>query len=350
VPLNFPAPSSSLCSLCPLWLINLLLLSVAAASVPVEREKPVLIVAAGAGGEEEYGTEFKESAALWEKAAKTGEAECVVIGVSTNGTNDLAQFRDALAAQSTNTASELWIVLLGHGTWDGKEARFNFRGPDMTATELAELLKPFNRPLAVINASSCSAPFMKTIAAQKRPAVDKSLVVITATRSGAEENYSRFGKYISRAIGSLDADLDKDGQTSLLEAYLSASREVAEFYESEARLATEHAVLDDNGDGLGTPADWFRGVRATKKPAEGGSIDGPRAHQWHLVRSREEQKLSPEQRLKRDAIELRILEWRERKAKMPEAEYYTELERMLRELSPFIIDSGATNTSRGRVF
>lgn len=326
-------------------LLMLVFAGITIASVPVEQARPIVIVAVGAAGEDEYGKEFRESAELWQKAARRGDAECIVIGMSGDGTNDCQTFRNTIAERETNSQAGLWVVLLGHGTWDGKEARFNFRGPDMTATEFASLLKPFNRPLAVINAASCSAPFIKAIAAEKRPSPDKSVVVITATRSGAEENYARFGNYISSAIGSPEADLDKDGQTSLLEAYLHASGQVAEFYESEGRLATEHAVLDDNGDGLGTPADWFRGVRAIKKPGEGASIDGPRAHQWHLVRSADEQKLNPEQRLRRDSIELKILALRERKAAMPEADYYTELERLLAELYPFLDGSNPSNRS-----
>ena len=137
-------------------------------------------------------------------------------------------------------------MVIGHGTFDGKEAKFNLRGPDLSAADLAEWLKPFRRPVAVINCASASSPFINKLSATNR-------VIIAATRSGYEQNYARFGEYISSAVADPQADLDKDGQTSLLEAFLMASRRVAEFYNTEGRLATEHALLDDNGDGLGTP-------------------------------------------------------------------------------------------------
>ena len=174
-------------------------------------------------------------------------------------------------------------MLIGHGTFDGHTAKFNLRGPDVTAEELAEWLKPLKRPLAVINCASASAPFINRLAGENR-------VVITATKSGDEQNFARFGQYISAAIADPAADLDKDGQVSLLEAYLTACRQVAEFYEQEARLATEHALLDDNGDGLGTPAAWFRGLRATQRAKDGAALDGTRAHQFHLVASDREQR------------------------------------------------------------
>ena len=210
--------------------------------------------------------------------------------------------------------------------FDGQEAKFNLRGPDLSATNLAAWLQPFKRPLAIINCASASAPFLTKLSAP-------GLVVITSTRSGYEQNYARFGQYISEAITDPQADLDKDGQTSLLEAFLMASRRVAEFYETGGRLATEHALLDDNGDGLGTPADWFRGLRAVKQAQNGKGLDGFRAHQFILVRSGQEQRLSPALRARRDELELSVAKLRETKEKLGEDDYYQKLEGLLIELA-----------------
>ncbi len=288
--------------------------------------KPTLIVLSGAAGEEDFGKVFLEAAQSWKKAAEKADVNLVEIGTTNPvATNDLELFRAALANEPTNTLAELWIVMLGHGTFDGREAKFNLHGPDLSASTLSNLLAGFHRPVAIINAASCSAPFIKALARKDR-------VVVTATRSGAEENYTRFNRYISQAIADPEADLDKDGQTSLLEAFLMASRRVVEFYKSEGRLATEHALLDDNGDGLGVQADWFRGIHAVKKAANNAALDGTRAHQWHLVRSQEDQKLTPEQRQKRDALEVEIGKLREQKAAMSEDDYYKQLEALLTKL------------------
>ena len=320
------AVAAPLCRRSPYALICLCLaLASFTHAADTNTNKPTLIVITGAGGEDDFGKVFAEAAQNWKKAAEKAEVNLIEIGTA-NATNDLELFRAALAKEPTNSLAELWIVLLGHGTFDGREAKFNLHGPDLSASTLSNLLAGFRRPVAIINAAPSSAPFIKALARKDR-------VIVTATRSGAEENYTRFNRYISQAIADPEADLDKDGQTSLLEAYLMASRRVTEFYKSEGRLATEHALLDDNGDGFGVQADWFRGIHAVKKAANNAALDGTRAHQWHLVRSKEDQKLSPEQRQKRDALELEIGKLREQKSKLNEDEYYKQLEVLLTKLA-----------------
>ena len=294
---------------------------------------------AGAAGEDEFGKVFVEAAQSWRRAAEKAEVNLVEIGITNAAaTNDLALFHAALAKEPKETSTELWIVLLGHGTFDGREAKFNLHGPDLSASALSNTLAAFHRPVAIINAASSSSPFIKALSGKNR-------VIVTATRSGAEENYARFNKFISQAIADPEADLDKDGQTSLLEAFLMASRRVTEFYKSEGRLATEHALLDDNGDGLGTPADWFRGIHAVKKAANNAPLDGMRAHQWHLVRSKEDQRLSSEQRKRRDDLELEIGRLRDQKTSMSEDEYYRQLEELLTKLGEIELSN---ETSAGK--
>ncbi|HPY48989.1 MAG TPA: hypothetical protein PLO68_03975, partial [Sedimentisphaerales bacterium] len=137
----------------------------------------------------------------------------------------------------------------------------------------------------------------------------------------------------AEAIAEPRADLDKDGQTSLLEAFLTASYHTQAFYQAEGRLATEHALLDDNGDGLGTPADWFRGIRPVQKAADNASLDGYRAHQLHLLYSDTEAGMPPVLRAERDRLELEVMKLRDAKAELPESQYFTQLEALLREIA-----------------
>lgn len=312
--------------------IALCLAGGASGSAPTEEQRTsesrtTVIVAIGAAGEEEFGKEFHAWAGQWAQASALAGAKHVVIGTgATNDVPDRLLLKRALEDEPLDTTVELWLVLIGHGTYDGKEAKFNLRGPDVSASELSEWLKPFRRPLAIVNCASSSGPFITHLSAPGR-------VIVTATRSGHEQNYARFGKYLAGAIADPEADLDKDGQTSLLEAFIVASRGVAEFYETEGRLATEHALLDDNGDGRGTPADFFRGVRAIKTPADGAAVDGLRAHQFHLVRSAQEQQMPPEMRARRDELELAVMRLRESKSKYDEGEYFRRLENLLVELA-----------------
>lgn len=281
-----------------------------------------VIIVTGAAGTEDYAADFEKSAARWKTACDSGGARATLIASETS----LEDLRKALAAEPQKSAAELWVVLLGHGTFDGKEAKFNLRGDDLAASELATLLKPFDRPLVVVNAFSASGGFLAPLSAPGR-------VVICATKSGAEQNFARFGKFFSESIADPAADLDKDGQVSLLEAWLAAAQRTAAFYTGEGRLATEHSLLDDNGDKFGTPSDWFKGVRAVKRAQNNAPPDGLRAHQIHLVRNASERSLSPTQRAERDALELELSRLRDTKSSLPEAQYFAELEALLLKLA-----------------
>jgi hypothetical protein len=290
--------------------------------------KVAVIVVVGAEGEAEYREKFRAWAGRWEEAARKAAAELTTIGLAESaGKSDrdllIARLEELAKAQSSEA---VWLVLIGHGTFDGKTARFNLRGADFTPAELAGWLKNIERPLAVLNCASASGPFVTELSAKNR-------VIVAATKSGHEYNFARFGDYLSAAIGDLAADLDKDAQTSLLEAYLMAAGGVNEFYKSEARLATEHALLDDNGDKLGTPADFFQGVRAVKSAKSGAAPDGLLASQLVLVKSAQEEKFSAEFRARRDELERDLAALRLKKAKLSEEEYFAQLEPLLIELA-----------------
>lgn len=301
------------------------LMAFSAHSQPQTNEQRSLVLVVGAPGEPEYAEQFSAWAELWKQAAAKGGLQTTVIGQSNSTTNDdRTCLLNALAAEVSKPAGELWLVFLGHGTFDGRSAKFNLRGPDISAGDLATALKPCQRAVIVIQCASASGPFLSALSAPGR-------VIITATRSGYEVNVTRFGGYLAHAIADPSADLDKDGQTSLLEAFLMASRQTADFYKEQGRLMTEHALLDDNGDGLGTPPDWFQGVRAVKTAASGKSVDGVRAHQVMLVRGDAEQKLTPEVRARRDELEQKLSALRSRKSQMQEDDYYRQLETILVE-------------------
>ena len=296
-----------------------------------------LLVVVGAPGEESFRQVFTEAAQDWTAASAQAKKSHRLLEYSAADTNQLVQLRELLSAQKSGE-QELWIVLIGHGTFDGREAKFNLSGPDLTAKEMSELLAPIQRPLILINASSASAPFINACSGTNR-------VIITATRSGYEENLTHFGSFIGKAIGDLTSDLDKDGQVSALEAFLMASRHVEDFYKTEKRLATEHALLDDNGDGKGTPASFYSGVRPAKKPDEAANVDGFRAHQIHFIYSEEEAKLSPAIRKRRNDLELELEKVRARKQQLKEDEYLKEIEPILLELSRLYRDAAGQSSS-----
>jgi hypothetical protein len=319
--------------------MNAVLLITCALLAADAEARPTVVVVVGAEGTAEYGKEFRRWAARWEQAAGKAGAEYFQIGLDApaaaiSDRDVLKQRLSDGAATGAGGAEALWLVLIGHGTFDGKTARFNLRGPDVTAGDLALWLRDIGRPVAIIDCASASSPFINELSGPDR-------VVVTATKSGYEHNFARFGDYLSAAIADPRADIDKDEQTSLLEAFLLASSETREFYASEGRLATEHALLDDNGDSLGTPADWFQGTRAVKRAKDGAKLDGLRAGQLCLVRSRGEQELPAAVRSRRDNLEQELARVRERKGQLAEAEYLKLLEPLLVEIARIYEEAAA---------
>lgn len=293
----------------------------------VQTPQPTVIVIVGADGAEQYGAMFAEWADRWIAAATNAGHQIVVIGRGEAAKDtDKQQLRAAIDDAKERSGVELWLVMIGHGTFDRREARFNLRGPDLSAQELSDWLKPVDRPIAIINSASASAPFVSALSFPKR-------VVIAATKSGAEQNFARFGDFLSQAITDPTADLDKDDQTSLWEAFLKASRRTAEFYSTDGRLQTEHAVLDDTGDGQVVRSDQFRGLTPLEVSPDGKALDGQFTHQWHFVRNAVEAALPPETLKQRNSLEFAILQLRERKKTMESAEYFLQLERLLVELA-----------------
>ena len=295
-------------------------------------DRPCVLVVVGAPGTPEYEIQFRNWAAGWKSAADKAGAEFLPIGQGDEaGLADRDRLKAALLEEAKGGGEPLWIVLIGHGSYDGKAAKFNLRGPDVADAELADWLAPIKRPVAVIDCASASAPFLNKLSGPGR-------VVITATRSGNEQNFARLGEGLAEAIADPRADLDKDGQVSLLEAYLAASSRTAEWYKSRSRLATEHGLLDDNGDHLGTPADWFKGVRAIRRAKDGAPPDGLRAHQLPLIPSDRERSIPAEVRQKRNTLELAVAALRDRKAQLAEADYYAQLDPLMLELAKLYRD------------
>ncbi|TWT34393.1 hypothetical protein [Blastopirellula retiformator] len=308
-----------------LWIAACVALLSTANADAAETPTDVVIVAVGEPGEPQYEKLFTAWAADWRAAAEKSGSTYLEIGLSDREKKAKADreiLRESLARLEKSPPQTLWIVLIGHGTFDGKKAKFNLRGADITASELAERLAPIDCRIAIVNCASASGPFVQQLAAPNR-------AVVTSTQSGYEYNFARFGGYLAQAIGDASGDLDKDGQTSLLEAWLAAAKRTQEYYESDSRLATEHSLLDDNGDGKGTPADWFRGLHLIKKSKDATLPDGTLANQFVLSPAGEAITLTAEQRQQRDELERKLAELRQNKENLSEEEHLAQLQAIL---------------------
>lgn len=282
-------------------------------------ESRVMLVVVSEPGNPAYELEFHRQAKAWQDLAAKGGFEVKTLGLGeAPAASDRPLLEETLGGLP-KSGGDLWLVWIGHGSYDGRTANFNLRGPDIDADAVAGLLEPFERRLILLHLFSASGPFLTTLSKPNR-------VVVSATR-GNQKNYSRFGEKLADAVGSSDADLDLDGSLSLLEATLHAAGATQAFYEDAQRVVQENAILDDNGDGRGTPAEAFKGLRA-----EGAAADGTLAREIHFLTANPDP-LPPEVREQRAKLEAAIDALRQRKPDLEEDAYYAELEKLLREMA-----------------
>jgi hypothetical protein len=227
--------------------------------------------------------------------------------------------RATLAALRTKMTRDdiLVIVLIGHGTFDGVDAKFNLVGRDLESAEWGALLKTIPGRLVVVNTTAGSFPFIERLAAPRR-------IVISATDSVAQRFDTVFPQYFIKAFEDESADLDKNGRISIWEAFASASGGVRRHYQQRGQLSTERALIDDNGDGVG------RGV------ADDGA-DGSAASRTYLDEAHPGAAPTDEELLKllqrRSLLEAEAEELKIRRAFLSADDYAKEFERIMIDLA-----------------
>lgn len=224
-------------------------------------------------------------------------------------------------AQRAEPTDRLLVLMIGHGTESGGEPQFNVSGPDLTPTDFSLAAVAFpSQPLALVHTGSASGGWVQPLAGPNR-------VIIAATRTSREQNATEFGQFFAEALAGEGSDLDHDGRVSLLEAFMYARDEVARHYEAENEILTEHAVLEDDGDGSGSSDAGLESAdgRLASTFAFGGGARTPVQDTDDPVLAR----LYAE----RDDIQRRIDELRVVRDALPEDEYLARLEPLLVELA-----------------
>ena len=312
----------------PVFLSVLCLLPVSA-----EAQATHVAVIVGLAGQPEHGEAFRRWAATLVDHA-TGP-----LGVPRERVVYLAEQPDQDAKRATGKSTKeaveqtltsmataagaddtVFIVLIGHGTFDGKVAKFNLPGPDMTPADFEPLLKRFkSRKIVFVNTASSSAPFVEALSGEGR-------TIIAATRSGAEKFATLFGGYFIDALASDAADADKNKRISVLEAFNAAKIDVARAYEKQGIMVTEHPILDDGGDGEGSMAPSSDGkdgriaaMVSLGTPASALAMpEDPKLRQLHEERR---------------ALEQRVEALKLMKGSMDPAKYAADLEKALTDLA-----------------
>lgn len=306
----------------------------AALRPPAANAQTFVVVVSGVGGGPEFSSRFMQWGLATVDAARQrmGALDSNITFLAEHAEGDqrvsgpatkerLQAALDAVGRRAGPTA-DLLLVLFGHGSDREDEPRFNLVGPDVTAGELSTWLSALLlRHIVVVNTGSASGGFVPVLAGPGR-------IVIAATKSGFERNATRFGGFFVRALAadsSSGADSDKDGRLSLLEAFTFARREVARAYQQEQRLLTEHAVLDDDGDGKGSADPGLAGdgavaasVFLTAASVAAANSGDPELRRLHA---------------RRDSLERRVAELRAAKNTMAAEVYDRMLEDVLVELA-----------------
>jgi hypothetical protein len=301
-----------------------IVLGAAPAFVEAAEQRYALIVSGATGGQE-YVQQYAQwtgdlSRALVERlkfdpqrvtiVSETDHAEAVATA------DNVRRILKGLSAKMSRD-DVLLVVLLGHGTFDGVDAKFNLVGPDLESAEWSALLKPLTGRVVLVNTTAGSFPFLERVGGPRR-------IVITATDSVAQRYDTVFPQYFIKGLTDDAADLDKNGRISIWEAFAAASGSVRRHYQQRGQLSTERALIDDNGDGAG------------KDAADPGD-DGAYASRTYLDESRPGAAPTDAVLLKllqrRTALEAESEDLKIRRTFLSPAEYVKEFERIMIELA-----------------
>lgn len=232
------------------------LVIIASASSALAGERYALIITGASGG-----PQFAKKYDAWRVSFITTlrstfdyPADHVLVLAEEEGAGVKRATRDnvraALADLRRRAAKDdvVLVLLIGHGTVaDREDAKFNLVGPDLTADEWVDLVKPIAGRLVFVNTTSGSFPFIHKLSGRNR-------IVLTANDSAAQQFETVFPDYFLKAFGDPAADLDKNGKVSIWEAFSYASAGVRGWFEARGQLATERPLLDDTGNGAGREA------------------------------------------------------------------------------------------------
>lgn len=197
----------------------------------------VTLVVSGLGGNDDYQQKFDRYAASIAEQSRSlsqnPEDTILLPGSAATRDNILATLKDIMARGEASFA----LYLIGHGSHDGQQYKFNVPGPDITGTELQTALANDNgQRQFIVVATSASGALLETLDAADR-------ILVTATKNGRERNAVLFPRFLSDAIGKITADTDKNEIISAEELFNYAEQAVSAHYENEKLLAPEHPRL-----------------------------------------------------------------------------------------------------------
>lgn len=316
-----------------LWRVSVLAVGLLAFAAPASAQAVHLAVIVGLAGDPEHAELFQRWADTLVDGAtgRLGVAKDHIVYLTeepekdktrATGKSTKEEIDRAFAGLAGKAAADdvVFVLLIGHGSFDGRIAKFNLPGPDMTPADFDVLLKKLpSRHIVFVNTASSSGPFLTELSGPGR-------TIVTATRTGAERFATLFGGHFIDALMSDAADADKNRRVSVLEAFNAAKLGVARAYEQEGLMMTEHPLLDDSGDKQGSLTPSLEGK------------NGPIAGVLALGTAGSGQPLPADPKLRalyeeRQALERRVEALKLLKTSMPPEKYASELEKLLTDLA-----------------
>ena len=310
---------------------RLLLLTVAATLLIVSATpafadgKRYAVIVQGASGDPQYATLHRgwvDSLATLLRSEFKIDGPALSILVETPKDGELRSTAESVRtvfgrlAKETKADDLVFVMLIGHGSGDAAAAKFNLIGPDLTAEEWGALLKPVPARIAFVDSTSSSFPFLAGLAGPNR-------IVITATSTYGQKYHTVFPDAFIKAMTASEADADKNGRISVMEAFTYASRLVAQHYEQAGTMSTERASIDDTGDGKG---------RDANTTGEDGNV----AAFTYLAPSAIPTVSDPEVQqmlLRQQSLTEQVDDLRRRKATMSAADFDQEFEKLIVDLA-----------------
>lgn len=294
------------------------------------------ILIGGLGGNSEYTETFRQYLFESQKALIDQFAfpPSNVTVLAETDLQDLAFVTDVSTAENIQTYfvslaskvsenDQVYVVLFGHGSFNGQNAQLNIPRRDLNDVDYARLVNalPAGR-IVFINTASASAPFIENISAPER-------IVITATKSGTQRNETVFPRYFVEALADPAADIDKDGNLSVREVFAYTSQHTARSFTETSHLATEHAMLEDTGDGQAYREEEL------DEAGEGNlaSITYLRRRPSAVATSGGRPAGTERQLLHRETLERAIAELKSQKSMLGTELYYAQLETLFIQLA-----------------
>lgn len=226
----------------------------------------------GLGGMPEYEQQFtsqREDVAAAAHSMTDESRIAVFSGEDATRERVLAHFNELAGKMTANDRAAIYLI--GHGSFDGVDYKFNIPGPDLSALDIKEVLDKLpGQNHFLVNTSSTSGAMVEALVGKEKDAQPEKYIVIAATRNGVERNATHFGRYFVQALTSSEADLNKNNTISVQEAFDYADRGVTSYFESEGKLATEHPQL--RGAGAAQFSLARLSDRATENVSEGSLL------------------------------------------------------------------------------